>query len=531
MGLLTACSSYTFTPDTALTVTAGADTTVTIEAGAPADLLLISDTHASNPLAPHGLASDGAFADQYLTTVAVRPPHVDQWGSRILDWILDQPRAATVVVHLGDAANLGCLGELARFTSIMSGARADGRVRRWLMAPGNHDSLRVGNFAEVADPPAIESNWNGECKGIEPAGGMDKHGFLESYLAAQDWQEAPPEPAIDDYVCNDVLTHDPTVQARICRRDALHQYDTFLLQAIELSADVTLILLDTTQYRERPALLHPGGSQGGIGASQLALLRDWLTARPGKRFILAGHYPISRLDDASTQELEPIVHDFAVIAYLSGHLHNASAALLHETTTADDQRFLELNLGSVVDWPMEYGYLSARSLEGTVASTELTLTVATAQQLAAPCALRWGDTRVPSGTAGDYVSYAGGGSDDYGALRDDMFQRLRVALRRAGGAVPDSYPARELTRGEMPATLLGDTPDAEGIADYERCQALWASEAESHTKLAPLRAEANALVDLLHSTTPVSAPPLRPDDRLEVSHRWLIGPVLDANPQ
>ena len=84
----TGCTSEPFRPDTDITVGVNDETEIATDDSAPADVLLISDTHASNPRAPHALLSDGYLADTYVTQVAIRPPHMDQWGSRMVDWVL-----------------------------------------------------------------------------------------------------------------------------------------------------------------------------------------------------------------------------------------------------------------------------------------------------------------------------------------------------------------------------------------------------------------------------------------------------------
>jgi hypothetical protein len=109
---LASCGSPIFRPATDLTVDIDDETAIPTEDSVPADVLLISDTHASNPMAPHALLSDGYYADTYVTEVAIRPPHMDQWGSRMVDWVLDQPRSARTIIHLGDAGNIGCVGDL-----------------------------------------------------------------------------------------------------------------------------------------------------------------------------------------------------------------------------------------------------------------------------------------------------------------------------------------------------------------------------------------------------------------------------------
>jgi Calcineurin-like phosphoesterase len=520
------CSSYEFKPDAVLVVDEAAETWVPTDDTSPADVLLISDTHASNPMAPHALLSDGDLADTYVTRVAVRPPQMDQWGSRIVDWVLEQPRHAQTIIHLGDVANIGCLGEFARFSASLQRRRAAGDLRRWYIAPGNHDSLVLGNWGYSASPTDMDTKWSTECAGTAISGVMDKHGFLAAYLAAQVWTEVvtPRDPG-DDYTCSDVVTHDDQAMARICRRPTAYQYDSFMIQAIAINPDVTILLLDTTQFRQHPRLTYPGGKTGGIGTRQLDEARRWLAKLGGKRVILAGHHPISFLDDASQEELALLIHDVPIVAYLSAHTHDAANVRLHPTAAADDQHFLEINVGSLIDWPMEYGYLRVRPVPQTADSTELTLTVAAlSKQLEAECRVRWGETRVRTGEP-DYYVRDHHEAAAYDGLRASMFQRLDEDLAAYPPALPHDYARTELVDGGPPSELLGDLAQAAQVASYERCQALWASEAESLSTLSPWNTAVYQILGLF-SPTPTSGPDpvLRADSEEVATRRWQIGP-------
>ena len=517
------CTTEPFRPDTDITVGVNDETAIATDDSAPADVLLISDTHASNPRAPHALLSDGYLADTYVTQVAIRPPHMDQWGSRMVDWVLEQPRETRMIIHLGDAGNIGCIGEFARLVANMDRRRTAGDVRHWYMAPGNHDSLVLGNWGYVASDPTVQTAWNTECSGT---GSMDKHIFIDAYRTAQAWDEVdtPPD-RNDDYACHDVITHNPAAAARICRRPPAYEYESFIIQSIAIEPDVTMILLDTTQFRQLPSLTHLGGATGGIGSRQFEEVRRWLEPLGDRRVILAGHHPITWLDDGSQRDLEQLIHDFHIAAYISSHTHNAANARLHRTTTQDDRRFLELNVGSLIDWPMEYEYLSVRP-QSSPDTTELTLTVAAAsQKLEAGCRERWEETRARYGDTAYYTNYVDDGVVTYGALRDQMFDRLRADLAAHQVVLPASYEAHELEVGAPPEELLDSTAQAQVVTDYERCQAIWASEAESQTTLSKW----NAALLKLHGW--FSPPPrfesgdaLRAESQPVTSHRWLIRP-------
>ena len=80
-----------------------------------------------------------SMVDQ-LVSVAIRPVQQDLFAPDLLRWVMKNYGASWPVIHLGDATNMACVGELEAFFEIM----AEGR-KRWVMAPGNHDCFLLGN--------------------------------------------------------------------------------------------------------------------------------------------------------------------------------------------------------------------------------------------------------------------------------------------------------------------------------------------------------------------------------------------------
>jgi hypothetical protein len=73
--------------------------------------------------------------------------------------------------------------------------------------------------------------------------------------------------------------------------------------------------------------------------------------------------------------------------YVSAHTHDSATARLHSHDSISKspeigqrRQFLEVNIGSVVSWPMEYSYLSL-SLSRTSERIALTLSVASAARI------------------------------------------------------------------------------------------------------------------------------------------------------
>ena len=438
--------------------------------------LLLADNQFSNVEAAHAAWSDNYRADTHVTRVAIRPPHMDHWGQRILEHALEDGRAKKVglVLHLGDAANISCVSEMHRFTNSMNRAGIP-----WFMAPGNHDSLMMGNWAYDAATAGERTVWGNECKSLaSPAGAkseaMDKDGFLRAYVAAKGWTEGPAT-EVDELQCSSVVTNDPRVEARLCRSATGAHWNAYIVQKVVMNDKTSIILLDTTQYRKMPRSIRPGGVTGGIDRDQFVVIRAWLDAEAAqaRTVILAGHFPLEALDKPSRAELEDLMKRPSVGAYLSAHTHEATAARFHTLANLSRQA-LEINVGSILDMPMQYAFLGTSGGPGTF---QLTMTVVDVPSvLRGNCETRWGNTkRNQSITAGYYTSYVKAGA--YQLLRKQMFEHARTDL--VGVNLPEDFQAKELA--DWALSDIVSEPDVERVADYERCQALWAAEAEDKT--------------------------------------------------
>ena len=110
---------------------------------------------------------------QFITSVvqvSIRPVQQDLFGQGILRWVLETYGRRRPVIHLGDAANMGCVGEFEQFLDVMSALSE----RDWLMAPGNHDAFLMGNSQSPA------SEWDAACQ--RAGGPLTKDMLVMAYL-------------------------------------------------------------------------------------------------------------------------------------------------------------------------------------------------------------------------------------------------------------------------------------------------------------------------------------------------------------
>lgn len=138
-----------------------------------------------------------------------------------------------------------------------------------------------------------------------------------------------------------------------------HEWGAFVVQSVDLGEDTTGILVDTSIREQRVDsndLSEFPGLHGGLGELQLAEIeRHRCRARErGRKVVFVGHHPWKDLPEDERKSLSA----GETILYLSGHTHLESSLVIHGEPNAG---FPELNIGSVMDWPMEAALLSVTS--------------------------------------------------------------------------------------------------------------------------------------------------------------------------
>lgn len=335
------------------------------------------------------------FADQ-LVSSAIRPVQLDYFGQDLLLWFVQQMGRDRTILHLGDACDLSCTGEFARFVEIMSEAK-----KGWFMAPGNHDGFFYGN--EQRDPSG--KDWRAACAHGGRAA-LSKDVFVRLYVAAlllqthlEEAQQLAKDLRLDKAVsqlkgqelASSLERLGKMVPARtpggvwefggrVKKRAFLsgiawhadnrkaHRHRSFVVQRVDMTRKpdparpgkgVTAVLLDTAQYGDPPVMV-PGalgalnaGLTGQMRSDQMAIVKGWLgEAAEEHRFLLMGHHPFDDLEKDSRAELNELRSLARVPLYVSAHTH-LGGWRVNEDKKRRKLR-LELNLGSMVDWPLEF---------------------------------------------------------------------------------------------------------------------------------------------------------------------------------
>jgi hypothetical protein len=322
------------------------------------------------------------LADKIVPT-AIRPVQLDFYGQDFLKWVVESRGKRYRIVHIGDACDFSCTGEFERFLEIMREAK-----KGWVMLPGNHDGFFFGN--EHRDP--ANDDWRAACKNA--GGPLTKDLFVRLYLAALILQQGPGYRALARSLGLDQLGHadlerilssipdkgdwryddkpggdHPFLHAVSWNIDGEHPWRSFVVQEVDTTLknshppdtvpggeiSVRAILLDTAQYDRAPRLVpfppytFNAGVTGELLPDQIDIVLTWLNLHPDRLWTLIGHHPFDSLTQRTQEALDSLRRGFRIRLYVSAHTH-AGQFMVHGK---EEDKWLELNVGSILDWSLE----------------------------------------------------------------------------------------------------------------------------------------------------------------------------------
>ncbi len=440
--------------------------------------------------------------DQFITT-AIRAPQLDLFAPAVLETAVhyldpDPPP----VIHLGDGMDLACRDEYQRFVGVMNTAKSG-----WFMAPGNHDGIYFGSSNEKSD-------WVAACDG--GGGPMNQAAFVEGYVndqlggrvnANEDGSKTFARTRRDRKQGN--WTYPGSDPAAWLTRIAWHVDDdephkSFVIQELDATLNgarrVKYVLLDTANFEYEPRLLpvpphvNPG-STGDLGEEQIEILKSWLVdyqnvdKYPGSRpvVVLMGHHPFSALTARARKAFDELRRKYGVLLYVSAHTHHGT----YYSHAEDNGGWLELNVGSTIDWPLEFRtlrVLKPPASDGGAAFYTNSMLIELSGDNTPKCNPEWQPKR---GDPDYYVDYTKTFKDAPGTSKlifDSLLQsykRMLGRMPRADGSLIPAIPTLESY--VFPAGLRART-DAELASNIDAVAALGSDKPSLNTKRSLLMA-------------------------------------------
>ena len=448
-------------------------------------IAIIADSHFTNLTGYRKLDSMSCTADKHVPS-AIRPPLLDLWAPNVLRFVLQDLGAGSnahpdILVHLGDAATISCTGEFDRFATILNARLA----HHWFMAPGNHDSFMMGNFALgpsdlCATRPndrACRRTWAAACSdGTEGRREMFKAEFLKRYLVALGFPAGEIRESAD-FSKEGLTAFGPLERVFLGNREipgerinnAPHGHH-FLLQQIALSPKVAGIIIDSSDFVGNPFHARgvaTAGSRGAISREQIEVLARWVHEIKNRDIVFFGHLPFSNIN-GQFSALAGLLAQPNVIGYVSAHTHTA-ARYCDGKHGQDGPDFRELNVGSILDWPMEYGLLELTPGARGAGMRYQRHTVG--ERLNSTVCSKWSPWDREA-----YVGYCPA-KDSESTYRQMMNRGLdewfKVSSQKAPSIATTSDRERNL------ALIRAAEANGSLDQDFAVCQARWASEAEA----------------------------------------------------
>lgn len=173
--------------------------------------------------------------------------------------------------------------------------------------------------------------------------------------------------------------------------DKVEVWRSFILQEVDISdsgtADdpISILVLDTSQYGVQPSIDHGipsgiantitfgnidfqmAGKHGNILDAQESAARKFTNAMQaeGRRWILASHHPYSDLGRATPTRFNGLREPGGIPVTLSAHTHSGEIRL--NLDKERENHFLEINVGSLLDSPIEFRDLQIHRVNDRIA--------------------------------------------------------------------------------------------------------------------------------------------------------------------
>lgn len=322
---------------------------------------LVADTqfHESRGVASRYVGLSG---DEFVD-VTVRSGQQVIGAADILKFALKRSLQFPLVIHVGDAIDVSCDTEWDHFKDIMRAGRgAHPSSTTWVFAPGNHDGFFTGNIFPKEKGWYRTEYWSNMCN----AGRMWTNEKSRLYdLVSKNKIVSQYIKMLGDEIAADGWARGCTADTALCWSTFVSKNEpwrSFLLQrvllpqAIDSKTSVYVLLLDSSNYDQRPYLFSfAAGTRGDISYLQMQEATKLIKALPpDSRYFFIAHHPTSdwkarNWEGARREAWKSLVQDKRSLQFLvSAHTHEGSL----RQTGNELGNIVELNTGSLSDAPV-----------------------------------------------------------------------------------------------------------------------------------------------------------------------------------
>ncbi len=320
------------------------------------------------------------YADSFAE-VSIRPPQVDIFSPQLFNWTLQKYNAKeNFVIHLGDTLNIACSNEWDIFEESLANVDKN----KFVMALGNHDFYWYGvtngnyNNDKIDWAIACDDKYPITNKNADDNKRFTKGKFINKYLKFVDIGYIP-------NTTNRYFTKkgkSAFIQEIFVKRfnNERDEYSSFLAQRVNIPSKNSNkkglggIVIDTVSYTKKPLNVlghfkiaghYNPGEIGQVTKPQQKIIEEWsdkfkINKEP---FMIFGHHPLKAFNSKEKIWIKNLIKNNSyALGYISGHTHLGFV----DTNT---KGIVEVNVGSITDYPNEIRTLSVNPVRGKLKST------------------------------------------------------------------------------------------------------------------------------------------------------------------
>jgi len=354
------------------------------------EILLIADSQESLEYR-QGIFETSSFLVDWGLRSADRPRALTKWGLDIVGHVIEKEDRTNLLIHLGDVLNNSCKSEWDRISNTLSNSG-----KSWFIVPGNHDGYYFGITSPTPESRIKNygvlnqyyGGWGAVCVPLDRRSGkadtslqdqyiFDKADFVLAYIEELEKRGlAIHKNAVivngknSCYKCSQV---NDRYLSEICWNvDKENPWLSFILQKIKIyDSDgkyvvSQLLIADTSSFPWQPkSQTQNAFNPVDLTAPVIQVMSRWMERAQTYPTIIAGHHPFYKFKNDGRDKMLEWWEKGLYLAYLSGDTHDGMATRYDTpiSGTNNESGLLEINVGSLLDAPIEYRTLNLATIE------------------------------------------------------------------------------------------------------------------------------------------------------------------------